>query len=635
MKTKQIDLIKILLENPSNAARLSDILDVSIRTIRTYVKQINEVHDGMIISSQDGYTVNRKLAFQALQTDEKRLPQTKEERVSFIITQLLNVQKNKSVCIFDLEDELFVSESTMRKDLKSIARKLKKMDLELVFDKDSIIIQGLEKNKRKLLSTLLYEESNINFVNMDSLQKAFYDVDIEHVKNVILRVLDDNKYFINDYSLINLVLHITIAVDRIMNDSVHKILIDTIPKIDIHEFILAQEICKDLGTYFNIEFNEIEINDIALLIASRTTPLDYENIKKTDIESIIGKETFELVNELIGDINAFFHVNLLEDDFLVRFALHIRSLLIRGKNNQFSKNPLSYGIKKSSPLIYESSVKLASTLKYKTGLEINDDEIAYIAFHIGSAIKAVESLKEKVRIVYYCPNYLSSQDLVTQFIKNYFDNDIIITSIITDESQINTLRDADFILSYLPITVLTMTPIIEISPFPSDNDRHMLSDIVRKVRKNKEKKQFEEHLRTLISKEKFEVNTTILESKSCIEHMSGLLIRDKYVNGSFTQEVLEREELSSTAFNGAAIPHSMYMNAEKTAISILLNPKGIEWGPSIVNIVIMMCFNKNERYIFNEIFEPITLILSNENNLHELINCTNYETFIKQMVDFI
>ena len=62
-------------------------------------------------------------------------------------------------------------------------------------------------------------------------------------------------------------------------------------------------------------------------------------------------------------------------------------------------------LKPPALLIYDISVSLAATIKEKTGISINDDEIAYIAFHLGSALEAQKSLTEKITVALYCPSY--------------------------------------------------------------------------------------------------------------------------------------------------------------------------------------------------------------------------------------
>ena len=42
--------------------------------------------------------------------------------------------------------------------------------------------------------------------------------------------------------------------------------------------------------------------------------------------------------------------------------------------------------------------------------------------------------------------------------------------------------------------------------------------------------------------------------------------------------VFAREHMSSTAFEDAAVPHSLASNAKKSFISVVLCPQGMEWG---------------------------------------------------------
>lgn len=48
-----------------------------------------------------------------------------------------------------------------------------------------------------------------------------------------------------------------------------------------------------------------------------------------------------------------------------------------------------------------------------------------------------------------------------------------------------------------------------------------------------------------------------------------------------------------------------------------------------------MCFNKNERYIFNEIYDPITMILSEPENVKKILHAKDYEDFIQLMVSLL
>lgn len=636
MKPKSLKLIRAIYESqPCTAATLAGYIGVSVRSIKNYVRDINTEYPNTISSSWEGYTINRNTAKEILDGDLKHIPQTSEERVVYLLSQLINHHQNESLNIYDLSDEMFISLSTMKNELQKVKRKLSKYDLELVLHGDEVSIHGLEKNKRKLLSAILYDESNVNFVNLNSLQNAFIDIDIDYIKNSVLHIFEEYHYFINDYSLINLVLHIAIAIDRIRNNNCNTQMVDKPAAIHLHEYELAKKVAHDMENHFHIIYSEAEIYDMTLLIISRATTIDYKSINFTNLEQFIGKDTFNLVNQLIQDINSFYYIDLSEQEFLIRFALHIRNLLVRSKNNYFSKNPLTEGIKTACPLIYDVSVSLAASIKEKTGVSINDDEIAYIAFHLGSALEAQKNLTAKITAVLYCPSYYDMNRKITETINQYFSNDLLITNILTDESEFAKIKETDLIISTIPISTILSIPVIQISLFLTDKNRSILSEKIQILRKEKKRNEFEEYLRELIIPEFFEKTNSLSTKTQCIDYMVNKMVSYGYVDNSFKGEIYSREEISSTAFNNFAIPHAMKMCAYKTGMNIIISDEPIQWNGRSVNLVLMLCFNKHERYIFNEIFDPITIILSEYENVRRIINSSSYEEFIKNMINLL
>src|SRR5690554_2560409 len=268
MKQKNLELIKLLMVKPSNAKRLAEMLDVSIRSIKNYVKEINDEYKDLIHSSVKGYSIDQYAAFEILKNETNGIPQSSSERIFFIIAKLLNSTEHPHLNVYDLCEEIYISLSTLKKDLINVKNRIEKHDLTLITNGDYITIDGLEKNKRKLLSSILYEESSVNFISYESLQKAFAYIDINFIKETVTSVFDKHQYFINDYSLINLVLHIAIAIDRINNQLSDKASNENETNIKLNEFNIATEITDLLSDKFNIKYTSNEIKELALLIAS-------------------------------------------------------------------------------------------------------------------------------------------------------------------------------------------------------------------------------------------------------------------------------------------------------------------------------------------------------------------------------
>lgn len=635
MDTKYIKILKLLSEN--NVLTSKDLAlksECSVRSIKNYIKDINSIYGDIIESSRVGYSVNKEKVFNILKEHQEDIPNTSKDRVRFIILRVIK-QQDETTDIYDLCDELYVSLSTLKNDLVKVKKLITKFDLEIINQDDKLYCKGLEKNKRKLLSSILYDESNNNFVSIESLQTSFPNIDINYIKNTILDVFSNYHYYINDYSLVNLVLHITIAIDRIKNNITSKQKANNLPNIRYHEYELTKTITSRLEERFHVVFDEYEIYEMTLLLLSRATTIDYNSLNKDNLIDFIGNDCLNLVNALIEQINSYFYIDLKEPEFFIRFALHIRNLLIRTQTNYMSKNPLTKSIKSSCPLIYDAAVNMANQIKKTTSITINDDEIAYIAFHIGSTLEAQRSYSSKIQAILFCPSYYDNKLKLTNAIDEYFKNDLIIQNIITNEDDIKNIRGMDLLISTLPLSKIYNFETVVINPFNFSREVQKLSNKINEIKKNKSRKEFENYLRQMITVELFEKNNYLFDFKKCIEYMSYKFEKYGYVNPQFKDDVFDREQMSSTAFGNFAIPHTMKMNAKKTGLNIIISNEPIAWQNNNVNLVIMMCFNKNERYVFNEIYEPITMILSNHNNVEKVLETQDYEDFINTMVNLL
>lgn len=93
--------------------------------------------------------------------------------------------------------------------------------------------------------------------------------------------------------------------------------------------------------------------------------------------------------------------------------------------------------------------------------------------------------------------------------------------------------------------------------------------------------------------------------------------------------------MSSTAFEDAAVPHSLASNAKKSFISVVLCPQGMEWGTHTVHIVTLLGVHDDTRRMFADIFDHLIEILSEPAFLNELVTCQNYNDFIQKLKQYM
>ncbi len=286
-------------------------------------------------------------------------------------------------------------------------------------------------------------------------------------------------------------------------------------------------------------------------------------------------------------------------------------------------------LKATCPLIYDDAVCCSSIIKEWTGITINDDEISYIAFHLGSTLETQKALASKLSAVIYCPTYYIMSNRLLQTISGRLDTELLIANVITEEADLDKITMPDLIISTVPINRALVTPFVQVQPFLMESDVTAIRQKIDEIRTSKKREKFTTYLRQIILPDFFERGEGFESREDAIHYLCEKFRQKDYVGEAFEEEVLEREEMSSTGFQNFAIPHSMRMRANKTGMYLYLCDSPTDWNDMPVSLIIMLCFNRDERYIFNEIFEPLTMILTEPNNLKKALSLNEYEEFIE------
>ena len=97
------------------------MLSVSDRTIRSDIEHINKEYECTLIEAnrRKGYHLDEMLTSVKGITTKSVIPQTSQERVSWIIKELLFKQE---INLIELQDRIYVSGYTIDNDLRNIRR---------------------------------------------------------------------------------------------------------------------------------------------------------------------------------------------------------------------------------------------------------------------------------------------------------------------------------------------------------------------------------------------------------------------------------------------------------------------------------------------------------------------------------
>jgi len=624
MRRKQEELINYLYTHNEKVTAniLSKALNLSIRTIKSYIAELNMNYPSLISSSNRGYDIDKVKANSLLQYKDD-IPQDYESRCIYIIKKTL-LEKQDYIDIFDLCEELFISYSTLKKDIYKMNTSFANFKITFSSENNKLHVGGSEQNKRKLISHVMSEEVSGNFLNLTLLQESFPDYDLDDACTLIKDICKQHHYYLNDFSCVNFILHVTIMVSRI-NHGNHIInnneLIQVTNKNDEK---IAKELCLALEQVFNVSFNSSEILEIYILFKNNANYINNEN---ENVSLLVSDEIIQITKNIIKNVDEHFFINLDSDNFITPFMLHLKNLKNRLIKNNLLKNPMLDSIKISCPTIYDISTFIAYQLTLSFHENVNEDEIAFIALHVGTEIERQKKEETKVSCLLLCPEYLNITSTLHKKIMMDFGDQLTIQKSISFENEILG-NNFDLLITTVPVLESTNYFTVLLPPFPMSYEKNKILDAIIRIENTKKSQILTNNLNFYFNEKLFYSMNEDISKSAVINELAERMINLGYVEENFKEEIWKRETASSTAFMNIAIPHPMKMSAYKTSIGVVISHKGIDWGNQhFVNVVFMIAFNKIDNKHFHALYESLVLLFNEPIVISEIKKCKNFNDF--------
>ena len=636
MKKKEQELLNYLSEfsKPIRSAEIANALDISVRSVKNYVHNINSLYGkNIILSSRNGYELNLQNNYSLVLTNSsQQIPQTLEERSFFIIKQLV-LNHSAHIEIFDLCDSLCVSYSTVKSIISKMNKTYSSYDLEFYCEHDCVRIKGDEINKRKLLSYVINEESKSSIMNVNVLKDNFASIDVEKLRNIIFTTFKKYNYYLNDFSSMNLLLHLLIIVDRELNgnelnDGQNEVSIDNQVELNfLNEFI------EQLETTFDISINKYERFEIYMLFKTNANFSIEESSKK--LKELVGDNIIELIDKYVEDINNIYMVDLSSKAFKTPFTLHLKNLLLRAQSGKYTSNPMAEIIKNNSPLIFDIAIYISLDLAERFHIKINEDETSFLAMHIGSEIERQADNKDKIPVAILCPNYHNMADQIMNSLMLNFGNQLNMVGSIHNENDFYTLNNPVSILfTTIPVTTKIINTntnepldVVLISPLNLKSQFSIIQNAILQAQEKYRDRKLKVKFNDFFEQSLFVVDSKLKNKKQVLTKLCDCLLVQNYVDTSFEESVYKRENAAGTAFGNVAIPHSVEMNAIKTSIAVAVSKEGFQWDSNIVHVVLLLAINKADRRSFRALYESLISLFSEDKVIQEIRNCTSFDEF--------
>lgn len=619
---KQIMIDFLLKENDyTSIDKIVNECSISKRSVYNYVDDLKNDNKYTLESNKNGILLKSK----ETKKFKSKVPQDYEERKRFMFRKGLVGQKVMKVD--NLLDYFGISEATFHSELIKIRREIAHYHMRLVGKDNELTFVGNYHDLKKLIQDIIYQENNDqqSLLSTDNLIEIFPDLDIEFVRNVLINELQKSNYFMDEYSLLNLLLHILISTNQEMNGIVPTSYEES---SNIDETI--SKICKKLEEHYNFKFSNNAKMQFTLLLKTRIKS-DGDSIEEGVYKN---KETKGLVEKIFKTLNSNYNIDMKTSELNYSFMMHVDNLLTRLKNGVNVNNPMLGIIKKSSPITYDLAVAVANVISNDLGFRLSESEIAYIALHLGTRIEEIKSLRTRLKAIIVCPEFYTHQSPLNRIVEIYKE-DLYITNVYTSFELIKA-NDVDLIICTVePSNNLGNTRALLVSSFLNSKDRNDISNAIAKIKKENKNKRDKETINSLFKKDLFIANKSFENRDEAINYLSDNLFKNGYVDEEYEKSVKEREEIAPTDFNLIAIPHPAEYNAKQTVISVCLLDKPLMWERSKVSIIMMIAINNKDFSIFDDIFSSICQIANDTNYVKKLHDSKTYEDFLNTLIDLI
>ncbi|HBE9528637.1 TPA: transcription antiterminator [Clostridioides difficile] len=634
MKTSKKELFLNFIKTQHDwidSSTLANYLNVSTRSIRKYVNEINS-NGEFILSSKKGYKVNLNNNCQTKVDSSENI--SPDNRLNLILKEL--IVNSNGINIFDLSEELFVSPATIEGDIVKANKFIGSYNLKIKQSKFLLKLIGNESAKRKLMSSIIFKETGSDFLSLFDVQKIYQEYNLTKLKENIIYILKKYNLFINEYAINNILLHLMITIDRIKKNNY----IDSVEVVNYIDNNVDINIAKDISNFLESEYNitltSAELYYLVFQLTNKTTVLNYSQMDTKSLSNYIDEHFVKLTKKIIKNVYDLYLIDLSDEEFVVKFTLHVKNLISRAKNNQVLRNQIPQKLKDSYPLIYDISVYICNQIQTLENVDIDEDEISYISLHVGSFFDRQKLLEDKVLCALITPNYYDLQFKIVRDLEKRFNESIEIIQIFSDTHNLDFDNKVDMVITTLPINNRCPIPFVYVNPYLNRKDYDNIQSKFTQIKDRKNILTVQNHLEMYFSESLFMKNIYLDSAKDYIKFMGNILYENKYVKPNYIDDVLIREKMSSTAFNNnVAIPHSMKMDALKTGVCLIVNDKPVKWGEEKVQIIAMIPINEKEKEKFNYIFESFIEILSEWNNVKELTKADNYSSFMNRIAYLI
>lgn len=591
LDSQKLDLLISISNNPDGyvtADKLANQFDLSKRTVIRYISDINSMINtlGCNIASFKGlgyklFVPNYAKSDFAAMLNQYKMSfdiNNKDHRLFLIVIHLLNVEGET---IYGLSELLHFSSSSIYQLKNELIELLANYNLELVIGDDlEWHIKGIESDIRKIMLDILMKVPSI-YYQVGNIDDAL----IAGIDEILTNNLYSNGVLLNDFDIkiLNKLILICILRSKKHSESSHMSNLAN---------PIINDILRDIEWKYDINFTDYDIFYISNYIDDVLKNSQF--IKDRDLERII--------YECLKSLNFFDDKVPINKDFLERLSMHIGLLIKRNEKNVFVENPIIKEIKANIPVEFNIAVMLINKLNHYYNINLNENEIGFIALHLASYTEKSTST-DNYKVIILCHLGLGYCHLLKEKINSRYENFKIIEIYPGKYFDSINNSNADLLITTTPIDLDVDIPVVLVDDIFSNELYKGIDKVII------ENSQPYDSFKSLFSEERFFTDLKNQDKYDLINEIGEKLIAQNAIDKNTLNEVIKREHVSSTKIgNLVAIPHCVSSSQSSSLIAVGLTEEPVVWDDEKIQMIIFICFSENDTSsikVFNYLYDLV------------------------------
>ena len=261
------------------------------------------------------------------------------------------------------------------------------------------------------------------------------------------------------------------------------------------EYQAAKNLNSNLGATFGLQLNDIEISILAVLLLSYRKDRD---IHATSQDFVQLKEA---IDEFIWRFEVSSHFEIEKKEDLLRNLLtHCKALLFRKTYGILSKNPLTRQIKEKYADLFAVTKSCSVILEEAWLISLTDDEVAYLALHMGGFLKHNRAEKQDAKRIYLvCDEGVAVQKLLLKQCLYHLPNENLSAVFTTEQfKSVEDILNVDLLITTNDGLETTL-PTIQVQPILDYEDVLNITSFVKDQTLSTKGVRFSQDLERLLS----------------------------------------------------------------------------------------------------------------------------------------